>query len=136
MLRRSLVLAMVMTGAVALTGAAVMLPAQAATQAVFTPEAFAAAQNAGKPILVKVDAPWCPYCAKQRPIIDSLKEMPSMKDLVIFAVDFDSQKDALKILGVTKQSTLIAFHGKVEKDRSTGITEEDAIKALMLKTVA
>ena len=130
MLRRSLVLA------IALSATAATLPAQAATTAVFTQAAFEAAQAAGKPILIAVDASWCPVCAKQRPIVEGLMAKPEFKDLVLLKVDFDAQKDALKTLGVTKQSTLIAWHGKVEKERATGITAEDAIKALMLKTRA
>lgn len=110
------------------------LPSMAATQAPFTPVALAAAQTAGAPILIAVHAPWCPVCAKQTPILDRLTAAPEHKNLVILMVDFDSQKDALKTLGVQQQSTLIALHGKTEKDRSTGVTDEAAIKALLQKT--
>ena len=110
--------------------------AQAMTRAKFTQEALTAAQNAGKPILIEVHADWCPTCAKQRPIINSLIQQPELKDLVVLTVDFDQQKDVLKALGVTTQSTLIAMHGKVEKDRATGITAQDMIKALVMKTLA
>lgn len=130
MLRRSLVLALALCAAAAVTSV------QAATTAPFTQAAFEAAQAAGKPILIAVDASWCPVCAKQRPIVEGLMSKPEFKDLVLLKVDFDAQKDVLKTLGVTKQSTLIAWRGKAEKDRATGITAEDAIKALMLKTAA
>ena len=110
--------------------------ASAATQNAYTAEAFAAAAAAGKPILLFVEASWCPTCAKQRPIVASLKAQPEFKDLVILTVDFDSQKDVLKTFGVRQQSTLIALHGKTEKDRATGIVSEAAIAALMRKTVA
>lgn len=110
--------------------------AGAATEAKYDAAAFAAAQAAGKPILVAVHASWCPTCAKQRPIMDELAKAPANKDLMIFMVDFDAQKDVLKGFNVQKQSTLIAFHGKVERDRSTGVTEAAAIAALVAKTRA
>lgn len=111
------------------------LPAFAATEAPFTPAAFAAAQKAGEPILVHVTAPWCPVCAKQKPILGTLLTEPKYKALQVFNVDFDSQKDALRAFGVQKQSTLIAFHGASEKARSTGETDGTAIKGLVAKTV-
>jgi len=110
--------------------------ADAATQAPFDSQAFAAAQAAGKPILVAVHASWCPTCARQRPIIAALANAPENKDLMIFVVDFDSQKDVVKAFGVRMQSTLIAFHGRTERDRSTGETEASAINALVAKTRA
>ena len=118
------------------TGAATMGTARAATQAPYDAKSFAAAQNANKPILVAVHASWCPTCAKQRPIIEQLSKASENKDLLIFIVDFDTQKDIVKGFGVQTQSTLIAFHGKVERDRSTGATDTSAIKALVAKTRA
>ena len=120
----------------AVLAATAVSPVLAATQSAYTAEAFAAAAAAGKPILLFVEASWCPTCAKQRPIVASLKAQPEFKDLVILTVDFDSQKDVLKTFGVRQQSTLIALHGKTEKDRATGIVSEAAIAALMRKTAA
>ncbi len=121
-------------GASLLAAFAGVSAARAATEVKFDSAAFAAAQAAGKPILVAVHASWCPICAKQRPIMDELAKAPANKDLMIFIVDFDAQKDVLKGFNVQKQSTLIAFNGRVEKDRSTGVTEATAIAALVAKT--
>jgi thioredoxin 1 len=99
----------------------------------FTMSAFAAAQAKGKPILVDVTAPWCPVCAKQHPILSQLEQTPELRDLVVFDVDFDSQKDVLKQFGVQMQSTLIVFSGKTEEDRATGVTDPAQIKSLLLK---
>ena len=118
------------------TALTTLAPAQAATQIPFTTKALGIAQEAGKPILIAVHADWCPVCSKQKPIINSLTETPAFQDLVVLVVDFDNQKDVLKALGVTKQSTLIAMHGAVERDRSVGITGEDAIRSLVMKTKA
>ena len=105
--------------------------ARAATEAPFTAEAFAAAQKAGKPILVDVWASWCPTCAKQAPILSKLSADPAFKDLTIFRVDYDTQKDVVRDLGVRMQSTLIAFHGAKEAGRSAGETNPDRIRALL-----
>jgi thiol-disulfide isomerase/thioredoxin len=99
----------------------------------FTASAFAAAQADGKPILVDVTAPWCPVCARQHPILSELEQTPELLDLVVFDVDFDSQKDVLKGFGVHLQSTLIVFSGKTEEARATGITDPAQIKSLLMK---
>jgi thioredoxin 1 len=116
--------------------AALAVPAHAATQAAYTQQAFDSAQAAGKPILVAVHASWCPVCSKQKPIIAHLIQAPEFKDLLILTVDYDSQKDIVKAFGVTKQSTLIAFRGRAERDRSVGVTDQEAIQVLMLKAAA
>lgn len=97
-------------------------------KAKFTQAAFEAAQAAGKPILVDVTAPWCPTCRTQAPIINSLLAKPEFKNMAVFQVDFDSQKDALKALNVRSQSTLITFKGKAEVSRTSGETKADAIE--------
>lgn len=94
-------------------------------------KAFAAAQDAGKSILVDVTAPWCPTCAKQKPTVQGLET--SQPKLVVFDVDFDSAKDVLKQFRTTSQSTLIMFKGKTEMGRSTGETDPAAIAALVGK---
>lgn len=107
--------------------------AMAAEPATFTDAAFLAAQQAGKPILVHVNASWCPTCAQQRPILDKLEHSAELSDLKVFTVDFDSQKDVLRELNVQQQSTLIVYAGKTEKGRATGITDPDAIRSLLLE---
>src|ERR1700739_2714691 len=66
--------------------------ASAAEHRTFDAKSFAAAQTSGTPVLVDISATWCPTCKAQKPIIDSLAEQPENRDLIIFAVDFDSQK--------------------------------------------
>lgn len=105
--------------------------ARAATEMPFSPEAFAAAQAAGKPILVDIWASWCPTCARQAPILKSLYADPANKDLVVFKVDFDAQKGAVAGFHARMQSTLIAFHGTTETARSVGDTVPASVAALV-----
>ena len=109
--------------------------ALAADKRPFDLKAFDAAQAAGRPILIDVSAPWCPVCWVQAPILARLTNEPRMKSLVIFTVDFDSQKDLLRKLKVQKQSTLIVFKGNKEVGRSTGDTNAGSIEALLNKSI-
>lgn len=112
-----------------------LAPAQAADFFPYTPEALAAAQKAGKPILVEISAPWCPICKTQKPILAKLGADPRFKDLQVFDVDFDSQKPALKALNARMQSTLIAFKGETEVGRSIGETQLEWIEGLVEKAL-
>jgi thioredoxin 1 len=109
--------------------------ASAADRLPFDQAAFAAAQAAGKPILVEVSAPWCPICKAQAPTLARLKNEPRFKDLVSFNIDFDSQKDLLRQFNVQKQSTLIVFKGQQETGRSTGVTDPGAIELLLATSI-
>ena len=109
--------------------------AQAAEHLAWNQAAFASAQDTGKSIIVEVTASWCPFCAKQKPTIAALENDSEFAHAIIFSVDFDSQKDALKQLHVSTQSTLIAFKGKAEKARATGITDPAKIRALFERSL-
>ena len=100
----------------------------------FDAKAFAAAQAAAKPILVQIDASWCPICAKQRPILAELEGTPEFSRLVVFTIDFDSQKELVRQFGANMQSTLIVFRGAVEKGRTSGETDPARIKAFLEKS--
>lgn len=95
--------------------------------------ALAAAQKAGKVILVDVTAPWCPTCRAQQAVLGDLAKLERFKDLIKFEVDFDSRKDVLKALRVTSQSTLIVFKGDKEVGRLAGDARRASIEALLAK---
>jgi len=106
-----------------------------ASEAVFTQQAFEAAQKAGKPILVHITAPWCPTCKAQKPILSELTAEPQFKDMAVFDVDFDSQKDVVKSFRAQSQSTLITFKGNKEVGRSVGDTNPGSIELLLDKSI-
>lgn len=110
-------------------------PALALEQKAFTASDFQASQKAGKPILVEIHASWCPTCKAQVPIISELTADPKFKDLVIYRVDFDSQKDAVKAFGARMQSTLITYKGTRETARSVGDTKKASISTLLNSSI-
>lgn len=95
---------------------------------------FGALQAEGRPILIHVTAPWCPTCRAQHPVISDLAGASDNADLVVFEVDFDSQKDVLRQFNVRQQSTLVAFNGADERGRAIGVTDRAAIAALVAST--
>lgn len=137
--RRSILVASLVAGvlvtAPALTETAPAFDAKVFDAKVFEAKAFADAQKAGKPILIAIHASWCPTCRAQAPILSELRADPRFKDLAYFVVDFDSQKDVVKRLGVNMQSTLIAFRGQKEEGRSVGDTRRASIYALAGKSI-
>ena len=109
--------------------------ASATSPQTFDAKAFAAAQSAGKPILLHITAPWCPTCKAQTPILSKLEAMPKFKDLVVLNIDFDTSKPLLRELHVAQQSTLIVYKGKQEAGRSTGDTNAASIESLLDKAI-
>lgn len=101
----------------------------------FDAAAFTVAQAAGKSILVMVHADWCPQCAAQRPIISGLISTDKFKDLVIFNIDWDTQKDLVRRFNAQRQSTLVVFKGANETGRSAGDTQPGPITDLLTKAL-
>ena len=64
----------------------------------YSKQALEQAQDAGKPVIVFVTASWCPNCRAQQPIVDTLTKDPAFSEAVLFVVDFDSDKQALRDL--------------------------------------
>ena len=109
----------------AFTSAALAAPIQP-----FSTAALKAAQAAGEPVLVDAYASWCPTCRKQAPTIDAMANDPAFAKLVILRLDYDNQAAEKQALGITTQSTLIAYHGNKEVGRTVGITDPGQIKSL------
>ena len=119
----------------ALLTSVIAFAAQAAEKVNYDAKSFAAAQAAGRPILVEIHASWCPTCKAQEPILGNLEKQDRFKNLLVVLIDFDSQKEAVKAFGAQMQSTLIAFKGSVETGRSVGDTNATSIATLLDKTI-
>jgi thioredoxin 1 len=101
----------------------------------YTPASFAEAQNAGRPILVEITAPWCPICRAQKEVLSQLLPAAAGDNLAIFEIDFDTQKDVVRAFGAQMQSTLIAYKGGAEVGRLVGETGIDPIRQLLNATM-
>jgi thioredoxin 1 len=130
MISRSLILA----GAI-IAGALFAAPAFAAESINYSSATFAAAQTAGRPILVEIHASWCSTCKAQAQVLGALESEPQFKDLLIVRVDFDSQKDVVRQFGARAQSTLITFKGGKETGRSVGDTDPQSLADLLNKAI-
>lgn len=94
---------------------------------------FAAAQEKGGPVIVHIDATWCPTCRAQKPILDRLLAQPKYAAVQAFFVDYDSEKPVMRELSAPDRSTILVFSKGREVARSTGDTTEDKIAALIDK---
>jgi thioredoxin 1 len=126
--------AIALAAGVALASALALGVAQAATTGEpFTEARFVADRAAGKPIIVFIEASWCPTCAKERPIVADLMKDPAFRNLTVLDVDFDTQKPVVRELGADMQSTLIAFPGADERGRLVGATKPAVLHSLFVK---
>ena len=124
-----------MRAVLAMAAAVFVLPVLAAPSQAFDEAAFQKAQQAGKTILVEVQADWCSACTKQKPILESLGRDKAFEQVVRFNVNFDKPGNALKLFRVTTQATLLVFKGGKEIARSTFDTNPDSIRAMLAKGI-
>ena len=102
----------------------------------FDQATFLALQAADKPVLIDVYADWCPTCKQQAPILSELLARPEFKNYTVLRVNFDTQKDVRRVMGVATQSTFIVYRGKQEMARTTGDTSKDSIAATLRKALS
>ena len=113
---------------------AVVQPAVAAEFKPFDRATFDAAHKAGRPILIEVNAWWCPVCASQSKTIRSTAIAPAYDKLLVLRINYDKQKSEWQAFGVQKQSTLIVFKDGRELGRVSYETDKAKIQALLATT--
>lgn len=106
-------------------------PALAAPARPFVLAEFRAAQEADKAILIDITASWCPTCRIQKPILVRLLTSARFAAMVAFEIDFDKQKEFVRLMDTRMQSTLIAWRGADEMGRTVGDTNPVSIEALL-----
>lgn len=118
--------------ALALSGAALLAaPARARQSTKFTEEAFKAAQDADKSILIEVTAVWCPSCKAQAPVLERLLSAAKFRDYVVFTIDFDTDKRSMALFEARLPATLVVYKGPDQMGRSLGDTDPRSLEALL-----
>lgn len=110
-------------------------PATAAEVRQFDEQALAAAQSQGRPVLVDVYADWCSVCRVQHGHINAIIADPAYDRLLVLRLNYDTQKTQRRALNVPRQSTLIAYNGRVETGRVIAATDRGVIAALLQSTL-
>ncbi len=98
----------------------------------FNLEQFHSSQEAGEKILLHFHADWCPTCKAQKKVLAQLEPTGALSKMTVYTVDYDKETDFKKEMKVTAQSTFITFFGKVEVERSSGVTNSDEIKTMLI----
>ncbi len=119
----------------ALAALAAVAPAHAADVRKFDVAAFNAAKAQNRSILVDVKAWWCPVCASQNRTIKKIVADPAYNQLIIFELNFDTQKTERQALSVTRQATLIGYRGQRQVGRLDFVTDKEKIGSLLAATV-
>ena len=97
----------------------------------FTQEKFDKLMAENKPVLIDIAADWCPTCQRQATLLGPMMQEDAFKDITVLRVDFDDQKDVVKALKATRQSTLVIFNDGAEVDRSIAETNEERLRTFV-----
>jgi thioredoxin 1 len=92
---------------------------------------FSQANAAGRPVVVYFHADWCPTCRVQQPIVARLALESTLKPVTIYEANFDTETALKNTLNVSQQSTFVVFKQGHEVSRSTGQTQEAAIRSVL-----
>lgn len=83
-------------------------------------------EESDAPVLADFYADWCPPCRALAPTIDRIAEKYEGRVRVI-KVNIDDAKALASKLSISSIPTLIYFQNGAERERSVGISSEDAI---------
>jgi len=88
----------------------------------------------GKPFMLGVHASWCSTCARQKRVINALKQTGNpYKGVTIVEMDWDKNRGSAlaKQLNIPRRSTLIMYNNGKEVDRIVAATGKSRIKRLI-----
>ena len=97
----------------------------------YSQAAFNQAQAAGEVVLIDVYADWCPTCERQQLIIDAYFEEVPNSQVKVMVIDFDKDKDSVKLYKAPRQSTLYIYKNGEQKYFSVAETRRRKIHQAM-----
>jgi thiol-disulfide isomerase/thioredoxin len=97
--------------------------------------AVSAAQQNGEKIILGIWAVWCSTCQTQIAILDALADDPRFADITIFHIDYDMQKNVMRVIGAAERSQMIAIDGATEIGRLINDIDPAAIEAFLIALV-
>ena len=115
--------------------AAILFAATSASLALdikpYSAQELKAEQQAGRPVSLHFHANWCPTCRAQEKVFQQWKGDASVPGTLL-VVDYDTEKELRKQLGVRTQSTLITYRGTKEVGRLAGESDADKLRPALL----
>lgn len=93
----------------------------------YTPQGLLKRQSAGEAVSLSFFAKWCATCLMQEKVFHSFRGDASVPGTLL-VVDYDQSRKVMQQLHVHAQSTLIVYKGHVERHRSGGVTDPQALK--------
>lgn len=88
----------------------------------------------GEPYVINFYATWCPTCAAQQRVLDSLQsESDAYRAIPILRVDWDTygNGELARAMAIPRRSTLVLMRGRTELGRLVAETRKDRISALL-----
>jgi thioredoxin 1 len=95
-------------------------------------DAVGADQFAGKRIILGIWTTWCATCQAQLAVLDTLADDPRFAEITIYRIDYDFQKNVMRLVGAPTKSMMIALHGYDEVGRLINVTRPEEIEAFLL----
>lgn len=93
----------------------------------FTAEAYQAAKANNKTYLIDVYADWCSTCKRQQRVLNAYFEQNPNSEIIVFEVDFDTQKEWVTYFKAPRQSTLALYRGEEQLWFSVAQTRQRTI---------
>ena len=97
----------------------------------YSAQALSQRQQAGEVVSLHFHADWCPTCRVQEKVFNSFKGDATVPGTLL-TVNYDQERELKREMGIRTQSTLIVFKGSVQKHRSGGVTDPQALKTALL----
>lgn len=103
----------------------------------FNEDAFKAATQSGKTIVLDFYADWCPTCQAQKSALETVSSEDSFRSdkVSIFKVDYDSEQQLRNEFGVMRQGTIIVLKGTAECVRLVGVTEPGELRKVISRGI-